>query len=95
MAINREPTEFTTPKGRVLARLKVTQRENEEQVPTEVIAQSIKEISDGMRKLRTGRLNDRAIVTLLHETTKISRTDIKTVLDGLEELEGTFLKKKT
>lgn len=68
----------------------------EKEVPTEVIAQSIADIADGMRKLRAGRLNDRALVLLIQQASvgKPSLATIQAVLDGIENLERTYLRKR-
>lgn len=63
------------------------------EVPAEIIAQSIVEISKGMNALNSTRLTRRAIVTLIHETSKIARRDIEIVLNNLDQLEKVWLKK--
>lgn len=72
-------------------KVKVLQDEDKK-IPVEILAKSIKEISDGMKAMRSGRLNDRAIVTLLQKITGESATTIFRVMDGLENLEREFLK---
>jgi len=61
-------------------------------VPAEIIANAILEISKAMKSLNDSRLKRRAIVTLLHDSCQVSRTDIINVLDGLEQLEKEWLK---
>lgn len=65
-------------------------------VPTEVLAQEIQNISSGVRKLRQGRLNDRALLLLIQNSVpcSISIKTIRYVLDSIESLEQTYLKKK-
>jgi hypothetical protein len=79
--------------------IKVTQKEGEE-VPTEVLASEIIAISAGIRKLRSGRLNDRALVLLIQSASpsdgsgqKITLSAIKSVLDGMSDLERMFIRK--
>lgn len=72
-------------------RVEVMQQPQNE-VPTEVLATSIKEISEGMKRLRSGRLNDRALLTLLQRSCGVSQSDIKSVMDGLESLSRDYLK---
>lgn len=77
---------------------------DENPVTVEVLAESIKSISDGVKKLRAGRLNDKAIVLLIqnaapsvgnrYQTTKVSVNVVRAVLEGMESLEETYLKKK-
>jgi len=62
------------------------------ETPPAVVANCIATISHGIRALRAGRLNDRAIVTLVHDDTGVSRKTIQAVIDSLEHLEQTYLK---
>lgn len=71
--------------------LKVVQSKYEV-LPTEVIAASIKEMSDGMKKLRSGKLNDRALVILIHKCSGVATDTVRRVIDGIENLEKEFLK---
>lgn len=81
-----------------------TVKQNEEkQVPVEVIATSLVAIADGVRKLRAGPLNEKALLLLIQHAApnvgryggkKIGTTEIKAVLEGMESLEATYLKKK-
>lgn len=86
-----------------MKKVKVIQNE-EKQVPVEVIAESIKAISEGIKKLRAGPLNDKALVLLIQHAApglkrgysqiKIGTTEIRAVLEGIDSLEATYLKKK-
>lgn len=78
-------------------------QDEERPVPIEVLAESIKAISDGVKKLRAGPLNERALVLLIQHaapnigkwgTNRIGMTEIKAVLEGMESLETAYLKKK-
>jgi hypothetical protein len=87
-------------KGGKMKQTKVKQNEDK-QIPTEVLADSIVAISDGIKKLRQGRLNDKALVLLIQHAApslgynrKIGATEVRATLDGIESLEATFLKKK-
>lgn len=76
----------------------------EDEIPTEVLADSIVAIAAGMKKLRSGRLSDRALFLLIQDASpnlggKYGRSPlpvktIKAVFDGIESLERSFLKKK-
>ena len=68
-------------------------QEPEKEVPTEVLAQSIVEISQGVRKLRAGRLNDKALRVLLSHATGHSQTTVGQVLNALEDLEAHYIRK--
>lgn len=63
-------------------------------IPAELIAESIVAIGNAMRKINETRLTRRAIITLIHEDSKIGRRDIEIVLNNLDTLEGQWLKKK-
>ena len=75
-----------------MAKTKIIQPEKE--IPTEVLAASIKEIADGMRKIRAGKLNERALLVLLHDATGIRIPAIREVLEGLENLDKRYLNTK-
>lgn len=68
--------------------------ENPESV--EILAASIIKISDGMEKFLGSQLNEKALVTLLHQmigTGNITKSEIKTVLWALPRLKGWYIKK--
>lgn len=75
------------------------------EIPTEVLANSIVAISEGIRKIRSGRLTDRALFLLIRDaaptygakyrTQSVGLSEIKAVIEGMESLEKTFLKKKS
>lgn len=77
--------------------------EKEDEVPTEIIASAIVAISEGIKKLKAGRLNDKALIMLIQHAAPgkksrfgskpVSATEVKAVLEGLECLSATFLKK--
>lgn len=71
---------------------KVVQKENEEEVPAEIIAQSIVEISEAMKQLFATRLTRKAIVTLIHDQSKVGKATINIVLNNLQDLERDWLK---
>jgi hypothetical protein len=66
----------------------------------EILASSIVAISEGIRKLRAGPLNEKALVLLIQHaapTTGYNGTrpgvqEIRAVLDGMESLEKQYLK---
>lgn len=75
-------------------------------IPVEVMAASIKSISEGIRVLRKSRLNDKALVLLIEHACpafgpayspkkRPSARDIRSVLEGIEALERTYLKAKS
>lgn len=63
-------------------------------MPTEVIAESILEISKGMKQIRAGRLSEKALTVLLCHSTGFGAGTVRTVLQALEDLEAQYIKKK-
>ena len=74
-------------------KLNVTQKENEDPIPVEILAQSIKKISDSFKRMKAAGLSDRAIVVLLHDASGIGKPAIKCILAAMEDLERLYLKK--
>lgn len=75
--------------------------QGEEPMPVEILAEHIKAISEGVKKLVNGPLNEKAIVLLIQNAApslqhgqKISATEVRAVLAGLESLERTYLRRK-
>lgn len=71
----------------------VVPAEGEDAQPVEIIEQSIVEIAQAMKKINSTRLTRRAIVTLIHANSRVNKGDIEIVLNNLDELERTWLKK--
>lgn len=77
--------------------------EKDEEVPTEIIASAIVAISAGIKKLKSGRLNDKALIMLIQHAAPgkkskrgykpVTTGEVRAVLEGLESLSATFLKK--
>lgn len=67
-------------------------------VPVEILTSAIRDTAEGMRRLRRGALNDRAIILLVSHSIPSERRptlkQIEDVLDGVEGLERNYLKKK-
>lgn len=83
---------------------KVIVKQNPEaEVPTEVLADAIVAISAGMKKLRSGRLNDKALYLLIQDATPsfggkwnkkpVTISAVKAVIEGIESLAPTFIRK--
>lgn len=80
---------------------KISVKQNpENEVAAEVLADSIVAISVGIKKLRAGRFNEKALMLLIQHAAptvgynkKVSVTDIRSTLDGIESLERIYLKK--
>jgi hypothetical protein len=61
-------------------------------VTKEVLATSILQISDAVKKLYDSGLNRHAVVALLADDTKLGKKTIETVLDSLLDLRKTYTK---
>jgi len=74
--------------------------QGEEPMPVEILADHIKAIADGMRKIRNGPLNEKALLLLIQNAApslrhgqRVSATEIRAVLEGIASLERAYLKK--
>lgn len=76
-------------------KVNVIQKADTEEVPVEILAQSIEAIAAGMKKINASRLKRDAVVILLQAQTGVNRNDIRAVMDGLDSLERKWLKPKT
>ena len=63
---------------------------------TELLAQSIVRVADGFQKVLSSSLTQRALIVLLWDGIgqgKITKTQIRLVLDNLPRLKGWYIKK--
>jgi predicted transcriptional regulator len=72
--------------------IKIVQKENAEPIAVEVIAQSIKKISDTMEQINKSKLSNRAIRVLLRDASGESMKSIENILGGLSSLRKYYLK---
>jgi hypothetical protein len=67
------------------------------EIPTEIIADAIVRLSDGMAQLQRGALNDKALLLLIQHacpsSDRPSTKQIKTILTAVESLKREYLKK--
>jgi len=66
----------------------------EEKIPTEIMAESIVEISVAMKRISKGDLNEKALVILIAHATKLPQYEVENVLHALEDLEKLYLKRR-
>ena len=68
---------------------------NDAEIPVEVLATSIVAISEAMKRLRGGRLADRALFLLIQDacTVRIGLDTLRKVLDAVGELEKRYVRK--
>lgn len=80
----------------------VVQKEDN-QVPVEVLATSIRAIAASMKRLRKGPLGEKALLLLIHQNTKPSGPkhgvktrptikEISSILDSIESLEKAYIR---
>lgn len=69
----------------------ITDPQNPE--PVEIIAQSIVEIADAMKRINKTRLTRHALIVLIQDHTKLGKQTIDMVLNSLEALERIYLNK--
>ena len=70
----------------------IVKQNKENEIPVEVLAESIKEISQAIGKLRSGKLTDRAIILLIADNCTVGKPAIKDVLDSMQTLSKRYLK---
>jgi uncharacterized protein involved in propanediol utilization len=61
-------------------------------IPAEEIIKAITEISSAMKVLSTTRLTRKAVVSLIHDQSKLPKKTIDIVLNNLQDLERDWLK---
>ena len=67
-------------------------KEGEEPQPIEILQSSIVALAEAFEVFNTTRLKQDTIITLLHDTSKIPKRDIKIILNCLTELKQLYLK---
>lgn len=64
----------------------------EKEIPVEILAQHIVDVSRAWKTIVHGRLTQRVLVLLIRDITGLNVTDIEKVLDALPVLEKRYLK---
>lgn len=73
----------------------------DQKTTVDILADSIYEISEGIKKLRNTKLNEKALLILIHGCVKStggysgrkpSQTEIKSVIEAIESLSKVYLK---
>ncbi len=86
-----------------MAKIVTVKQDPAKEVPTEVLADAIVTMAEGVRRLRAGRLNDKALCMLIAHAAPslpgrppkpVSMREVRSVLDGINALEATYLKPK-
>ena len=77
-----------------MSKVIVKQKENEEEVPVEIIAQSIQKLSEAFSKMKKSGLSRYCQVVLLSDASGVGRPDVRKILDSMENFEKMYLAKK-
>lgn len=88
---------MATPK-----KIVVKQDVDADEVPVEILANEITAMAESVRRLRAGRLNERALILLIQNAAPgikkrmgnvpISSKQVRAVLDGIDSLEREYLR---
>ncbi len=65
-------------------------KQPEKPITKEILAESIVRIGSAFNALKSSGLNEAAVIVLIHDATKLSKRDIKDVLDALSRLKGWY-----
>lgn len=77
-----------------MTKVNVIQPEDKsKKIPVDILAESIVEISNAVKKMRNGGLTDRAIILLIHDSSSVGKPAIKAVLDSMETLSEKYIRK--
>lgn len=71
----------------------VIKQSPEKEVPVEVMAQAVVDLSRAAKRLLNGPLKRDAIIVLIKDKTNLTKGVIAAVLDQLEDLERTWVRK--
>lgn len=66
-----------------------------QEIPAEILATAILKVAEGMAAINKTRITREAIVTLIHDYSKVPKRDVRIVLANLDSLERQWLKPKT
>lgn len=70
----------------------VSQSPTKYPIPTEVIAQAVADIADGVKKINAGNLNRKGLLILLSHASGVPQRECKKVIDSLGDLGKRYLK---
>ena len=71
---------------------RVTVVKSEPPESTEILAEAVVRLGEAVKKLDASGMNRKAIVLLLHDATKVSKTEINAILDAIPRLRGWYCK---
>ena len=69
-------------------------QDQENKIPISVLAKSIKEMSDGFKKMKGAGLTERTMVVLLNDASGVSKVEIRKILWAMDQLEKLYLDRK-
>ena len=64
-----------------------------EELATDKIAEAVIDIAEAVKKLRAGKLNDKALLLLIAHASGVSQREVRAVMDGMEGMKAYYLKK--
>lgn len=74
--------------------VRVCIEDGDEPIAVEIMEKSILEIAAAMKRIEKSRLNRRALVVLISDQSKLGKGTVDIVLNCLDTLEETYLKKR-
>ena len=74
-----------------MEKVSVVQAKDVDQVPAQVIAQSIVKIAEGWDKINRSGLNMKAVLLLISHSSGVSQRDVKAVIYALNSLKADYL----
>lgn len=74
-----------------MEKVSVVQAKDEEQIPAQVIAQSIVKIAEGWDKINRSGLNMKAVLLLISHSSRVPQRHVKAVLYALDSLKKDYL----
>lgn len=77
-----------------MTRAVTVKQDPENEIGAEIIAKSIVDIADAMKKINATRLSRRALVILISSNSKLPMSKVELVLNNLDALADIYLKKK-
>lgn len=78
---------------KVTPKVIVKQAADEPEIPAEIIAKAVVEVSEAARKMNAAGLREEAIVLLLNDRCRVGKTEIRLILRMLPELRRIYTTK--
>ncbi len=69
----------------------MSEKSEETELDPRAVARQITKMEESLQRIERGGLNRRAIVALIHDSTKLGKRHIEVVLDGLAGLRAQYV----